>query len=204
MKLFGSPTSPFVRKVTVLLHEVGLQDQVEVVHTNPFDADPELVAANPASQVPTLITPAFEPELSLFDSRVICEFLDGKHEQTCFFPPSGAARFKALRTQSLADTVMGATVSLRLEHLRPEAQRSPEHIARWLRTVRNSLTVLAQELPELPAEPTIAHIAQGCALAYLDLRLSAEPWRNNHEGLARWYGVWANRPSMRATAFPGA
>ena len=199
MKLFVSPTSPYARKVLVLAHEVGVIDAIEVVATNPFEQDPALVAANPLSKVPTLVV---SDELVIFDSRVICEYVDGLHDHTRFIPPAGQSRWRALRTQSLAEGVCDAAIGVRLESLRPEPQRSAETEARHLGAIRRSLAVLDTELPSLPAEPNIAHVSIGVALAYLDLRVGQLAWREEHEALARWFAAWSNRPSMVATAFP--
>lgn len=199
MKLFFSPTSPYVRKVLVLAHEIELVERITVVPVNPFEQSEALVAANPLSKVPTLV---LDDGLTLFDSRVICEYLDLRHDGTRFFPPAGASRWKALRTQALADGVIDSAVALRLESLRPEAQRSQPTEERLLGAIRRGTATLADELADLPAQPTIAHIATGCALAYLDLRVAHDPWRERHEGLARWFTAWAARPSMVATAHP--
>lgn len=200
MKLFASKTSPYTRLVLVLAYEVGLRDQLSCVFTNPFDSSPELVAANPLSRVPTLVV---DEALTLVDSSIICAYLDELHEGIRFFPP-GAARWRALRTAGIAEGVIDATLALRLESLRPEGTRSEAVAQRHLAAIRRGLAVLEAELARLRAEPTIAHITLGCALAYLDLRLASEPWRADHPQLARWYEAWASRPSMIATVHPGA
>ena len=200
MQLYVSRTSPYARKALVLAHEVGLVDKIEVIETNPFDSAPELLAHNPLSKIPTLVT---HDDQVLYDSRVICEYLDSLHDGLRFIP-AGSSRWRVLRFAALAEGLMDATVALRLESLRPEAQQSEEAEARYLRAVRRSLQRAEAELDELRAEPTVAHLGLGCALAYLDLRLASEPWRDNHEGLARWFTAWSNRPSMVATAPPRA
>ncbi len=100
--------------------------------------------------------------------------------------------------------MIDASFAHRLEAIRPEAIRSEAAAARHLAAIRRGLAVLEAELPQLRAEPTIAHVTLGCALGYLDLRLPAEPWRTNHPQLARWHEAWSGRPSMRATVHPGA
>ncbi len=199
MKLYISRTSPYARKVLVLAHEVNLVDQLETVVTNPFDQEPALVGANPLSKVPALVV---SDELSLFDSRVICEFLDTLHDEARMYPPSGQARWRVLRHQALAEGVMDAAVGFRLEALRPDGQRSQTTTDRYLSTIRRALAALDSKLADLHAEPTIAHVALGVALSYLDLRVRAEPWRDASSALARWFEAWAERPSMVATAFP--
>ncbi|HHO52659.1 MAG TPA: glutathione S-transferase family protein, partial [Deltaproteobacteria bacterium] len=168
------------------------------VFTNPFDSSPELVAANPLSKVPTLVV---DESLTLVDSSIICAYLDELHDEIRFFP-TGAARWRVLRTAGIAEGVIDATLALRLESLRPEGTRSAAGSERQLAAVRRGLGVLEAELPELRAEPTIAHVTLGCALAYLDLRLASEPWRGIHPQLARWYEAWSSRPSMVATVHP--
>jgi glutathione S-transferase len=197
MKLFYSAASPYVRKVMVLAHETGLVDQIELVPTAvaPTLVNAEVAAENPLVKVPTLI---IDQGASLYDSRVITEYLDGLHGGRRFFPAAGPARWTALRRQATADGLLDAALLIRYEHmLRPEPQRWPAWTDGQFRKLRQALATLATE--ELGDELTIGEIAAGCALGYLDFRYPDEDWRAAHPTLATWYARIAERPSFVAT-----
>lgn len=193
MKLFYSPTSPFVRKVRLAADALGLTDRIELVTTDAFASKRELLAVNPLSKIPALVT---DDGTALFDSPVICEYLDAQVDGISLFP-EGAGRWRALRTQALADGMMDATVLTRLESLRPEAQRSEAFVARQTAAVGRGLELLDAEVPE---GFDIGAIAVGCALGYLDLRLASLDWRASHPALAAWFADVSERPAMKTTA----
>ena len=195
MKLFYSPTSPSARKVRIVIDEIGIPG-VRPILVNPF-ADPgELNVHNPLDKVPALVTDAGE---TLYDSPVICEYLDAQFGGQLF--PEGAARWPALRTQALTDGIMDAVVAIRLESLRPPERRLEP--TRSLAAVQRGLAAIAPSPPN-PLEHgfTIAHIGVICALGYLDLRLSAHPWREAHPNLGAWYATMLKRPSVHLTRHP--
>ena len=196
MKLRYSPTSPYVRKVTVTAIETGLDGRIERVPTTPGDAGTDLPADNPLGKVPALITDGGE---ALFDSLVICEYLDSLHEGARLFPPAGGARWAALRLMALADGTLDAAVARLLEKRRPESERSPSWMERQTRVVERSLDALEDGVAALGEAITIGHIAQGCLLGFLDFRVAEEDWRPGRPGLAAWFETFARRPSMTAT-----
>lgn len=197
MKLFYSGASPYVRKVMVLAHETGLADRIELV---PASVAPTLVnavvaAENPLVKVPTLLLTDGQ---SLFDSRVIVEYLDTLHSGRRLFPAEGPARWAALRRQAIGDGLLDAALLIRYENnLRPEPQRWKEWTDGQFRKLRQALASLAAE--PLGAEPTIGEITAGCALGYLDFRFPEEDWRAAHPSLAGWFARIAERPSFVAT-----
>jgi glutathione S-transferase len=197
MKLFYSGASPYVRKVMVLAHETGLADRIELV---PASVAPTLVnavvaAENPLVKVPTLLLTDGQ---SLFDSRVIVEYLDTLHAGRRLFPAEGPARWAALRRQAIGDGLLDAALLIRYENnLRPEPQRWKEWTDGQFRKLRQALAVLAAE--PLGAEPTIGEITAGCALGYLDFRFPEEDWRAAHPSLAGWFARISERPSFVAT-----
>jgi len=198
MQLFYSAASPYVRKVMVLAHETGLVDRLELVTTTvaPTLVNADVAAENPLVKVPTLVRDG--DGASLFDSRVIAEYLDTLHGGRRLFPAEGAARWTALRRQAIADGVLDAAVLTRYEtFLRPEPQRWPAWIDGQFRKIRQALAALAAE--GLDEELTIGEIAAGCALGYLDFRFPEENWRAAHPALAAWYARIAERPSFLAT-----
>jgi glutathione S-transferase len=197
MKLYYSPTSPYVRKVSVTALETGLEANLERVPTNVSAPDAALAAANPLAKVPALIT---DDGLVLFDSPVICEYLDSLHGGRRLFPDQDPERWQALRRQALADGLLDAAVLCRMETFRPEARRWPEWTEQQWAKVTRALDVLEAEAASQPPEPpTIGDIAVGCALGWLDFRALAGDWRPGRPQLAAWYEVFAARPSMQAT-----
>jgi glutathione S-transferase len=194
MKLRYSPASPFARKVVVLAIETGLDSRVQRVATIPGDPASGLAPENPLSKVPSL---TLEDGSALYDSPVICEYLDSLYQGAKMFPPAGAARWTALRRQALADGMMDAAVLRRGESRRPAGEQSPTFLE--LQRGKVAAGVAALEAENLGGGIDIGLISIGCALGYLDFRFAAEPWRAGHPKLAHWFESFAKRPSMAAT-----
>lgn len=206
MKLRYSPTSPYVRKVMVVANETGLVDRIERIPTSvaPTKRNDDMARENPLVKVPSVTT---DDGLVLYDSPVICEYLDTLHAGTKIFPASGKPRWVALRQQALGDGILDAAILGRYETGRPAQFQWPDWIDAQLRKVRGALSALEMECEggELGdvaagAAPTIGHVAIGCALGYLEFRYAGEEWRTRHRCLAKWYDVFAQRKSMQATA----
>ena len=197
MQLRYSPTSPYVRKVSVLAIETGLSGQIDRVLTKPWDPQTDLGSANPLGKVPALMTP---DGVEIFDSRVICEHLDEMHDGERFFPLEPETRSIALRLQALADGILDAAI-LRLieERRRPGEYCWPAWSDRQTATMNRSLDWLEERHSLLDSRLTIGSIAVGCMLGYLDFRYAAENWREGRDGLASWYSDFAQRPSMHST-----
>ena len=201
MNLMHSPTSPYVRKVMVMAIETGLDRKIEKrsVTTTPAAPHPDVVARNPLAKVPSLKADG----LVLYDSPVICEYLDTRHKKKKFFPGKGKARFNALRQQALGDGLLDAALLVRYElTLREEPMRSAAWQKAQMAKIRNALDQMEKEAASLKGSPTIGHVAFACALGYLDFRFPDEGWRNGHKKLAKWYDKFAQRPSMKATVPP--
>jgi glutathione S-transferase len=196
LKLRWSATSPYSRKVIVTAIETGLDRWVERIPSDIRDPHSDIVRDNPLGKIPALITEGGEV---LYDSPVICEYLDSLHDGRKLFPPAGGARWTALRRQALADGITDAAVLRLVESRRPAAQQSPGWIEKQRQVIERGLDVLEEEVAGITGGVTIGHIAIGCALGYLDFRLAGEDWRPSRPGLARWYGEFASRPSMRET-----
>ena len=204
MKLFSSPTSPFVRKILIQLHESEMSDRVELIDLSATGLSPvspvqELDARNPLGKIPALVL----EEDTLFDSRVIAEYLDTLHGGPRLLPASGPERFAALRQVALADGICDAAVLVRYETVvRPEALRWGAWVEGQLAKIRRAVAVLDGE--GLADRVHLGTIAAAVALGYLDLRYpDADLWRTAHPGLVTWYERFAERPSMRATAPTG-
>jgi glutathione S-transferase len=197
MKLRYSGTSPYVRKVMIVARETGLADRIELVPASvaPTTLNPEIAAENPLVKVPTLVIDGGQ---SLFDSRVIVEYLDTLHAGRRLFPAEGPARWTALRRQAIGDGLLDAALLIRYENnLRPEPQRWKEWTEGQFRKLRQALAALAEE--NLGTEPTIGEITAGCALGYLDFRFPDEDWRAAHPQLGNWFAKISERPSFVAT-----
>ena len=198
MQLRYLRTSPYVRKVMVCAHELGLADRIETIDTRPQEDEESLCEHNPLSKVPALITDDGEV---LYDSPVVCEYLDALAGNR-LFPPSGPARWTALRRHALADGILDAAVARRYESQRPEEIQHEPWVTRQKRKIERALDYFEGEADALAhgnSPITIGEIAVGCALGYLDLRFEADDWRRNRPALASWYEDFAERPSMRKT-----
>jgi glutathione S-transferase len=199
MELWHSPTSPYVRKVCVLIAEAGIAG-VRLVPsaTKPLAPDPGVVAQNPLGKVPALRT---ETGAVLYDSRVICRYLDARAGAGLY--PEGEALWPVLTREALADGIMDAAILMVYEGLqRPEELRSPAWVeAQWTKIARALDAAEGEGVPAGGA-PDIGQIALGCALGYLDLRHGARDWRAGRPRLAAWEAVFAARPSMQATRPP--
>ena len=196
MKLYYSPTSPFVRKVNLLAIEAGLETKIEHLPTNPWQAEKELVAENPLSQVPTLIT---DEGMTIYDSRVICEYLDSLHTGEKLFPETGKQRWQALQLQSLADGILDAGILRFLEAKRELALRSADWDLMQKRAISRGLASLEDSVSEWKNDLNIGVITVACLLGWLDFRFSHEDWKSEHTKLCQWFTGFSLRPSMLAT-----
>ena len=197
MKLCYSPTSPYVRKVVILAQEAGLGDRLERIDSNAWsEADP-LPNTNPLGKVPALVTDEGE---ALYDSGVICEYLDSLHDGAKFFPANGDARWRALRQHALANGILDAAILAMLENKRrPEALRWEAWSTRQTDKIVRGLDKLDSEAAGLGESPDIATITVACALGYLDFRFADLDWRQGRPALAAWYETFSQRPSFQAT-----
>ncbi len=196
MKLRFSPISPYVRKVCVVAHETGLFGRLDLVPTNVWASDTDIGRDNPLGKVPALATDGGEV---LYDSPVICEYLDSLHDGARLFPPAGGARWTALRRQALGDGILDAAVLRLLESKRKDTERSASWLERHRTAIERALDALEDEVADFGRAITIGHVAIACALGYLDFRFPADNWRHRRPALTRWHGEFAQRPSMTRT-----
>jgi glutathione S-transferase len=194
MKLFYSPASPFVRKVMACAVFREIDGQIELIPTVAGNSPPDLIAANPLSKVPCLIT---EDGVALFDSPVICEYLDTLDGAMPLFPRGGGPRWLALKHQAMGDGIMDAAVLRRGESLRPQEAARDAVMARQKAAVDRTVAMLEAEPPHLAVD--IGAIAIGCALGYLDFRFAHEPWRPTAPKLAAWFAEFGRNPCMART-----
>ncbi|WP_068117522.1 glutathione S-transferase [Tropicimonas marinistellae] len=197
MQLYHSPASPFVRKVLVTLRETGQIDDVEIVPASgtPLDSGTMPIFWNPLGKIPTLVR---DDGPALFDSRVICRYLDTR---------AGAALYpekrlwEVLTLEALADGIADAAVLMVYEgRCRPEEKIHDFWVeGQWAKIAR-ALDVLEDRWTSHLAGPLdIGQIAVGCTLGYLDFRHGERDWRTGRDALAKWEMQFAARPSMQAT-----
>jgi len=202
MKLYYTKTSPYSRKVRLVIREKGLEHLVEEIVVDPFRDDPELQAVNPLGKVPAL---RLDDGETLFDSPVICQYLDGLTELCPLLPAAGWERWSTLRWEALADGIADAAYNMVMERRRPAPEQSPSWIGHWSREIQRALDELERRIPELNGDPTLAQLAVGAAVGYLDFRVpellyeAQSPQVAAFPRLQTWYETFATRPSMAAT-----
>lgn len=201
MKLFFSATSPYARKVRVTAAELGCAGRLELVAVDTWKPGAQLEACNPLARVPTLLCP---DGLVLYDSPVICEYLDAVFGSGALLPQEAPARWRVLRLQALGDGLMDLAVERFVELARQPDRRDAAWLERTERGIQRIVGRLAAEsLP--PADlPDLGGISLACALGYVELRYPSFPWRQSVPAVGRWMEGWERRASMRSTRPEGA
>jgi glutathione S-transferase len=196
MKLYWSPRSPFVRKVMVCAHELGLSDRIEKVYAlvAMTRTNPEVMQVNPIGRIPALVT---GEGIVLYDSRVICEYLDTVYGASRLFPRETPRRWDVLRRLALGDGMLETLVLWRSEHSRPAGERSAATLAAFEQKAASALEALENDAAT--RELDIGDIAIGCALGYLDFRYARLGWRAQAPRAAAWFETFNARPSMQQT-----
>ena len=195
MKIFFAPASPFVRKCLVAAAELGLRERIELVSAaaHPVNRDKNVVAHNPLGKIPTLLA---DDGSVLYDSRVICEYLNALGDGH-LLPREGNARWSVLAEQALADGICDAAVLTRYETFaRPEPLRWNEWIAGQLEKVTSGLDFIEERAAGFADRVDLGTIAFGCALGYLDFRFASLAWRDSRPHAAAWFERFGERPSM--------
>lgn len=196
MILHWSPKSPYVRKVMMVAHELDVAGQLTLVRSVAamLKPNPAIMQVNPLSKIPTLVTDAGG---TLFDSVVICEYLNDRAQGT-LFPREGDARWQSLRWHALGDGLLDALILWRNERER-DVPLEPLMAAFALK-LDATLAVLESEGPLLEAAPfAIGHVAVLCALGYVDYRFADYGWRGRAPHLATWFQTMQARPCVAAT-----
>lgn len=202
LTLYFNPASPFARKVLVLLHETGQVERValKLTQLTPVAPDQALIGDNPLGKLPALVLAQGEV---LYDSRVICEYLDGQHAGKSLLP-GDTSRWRRLTLAALADGMLDAAVLIRYEQaLRPaQKQWAPWLDNQGLKIERALQHLEHAGMAELTASFDIASIGVACTLGYLDFRQPQLGWRERYPQLAAWYAEVSQRPSMIASQPP--
>ncbi|WP_233235034.1 glutathione S-transferase family protein [Bordetella sp. LUAb4] len=195
MKLHWSPRSPFVRKVMIVLYETGMAERVELVRTPVAMDKPNLalMADNPLLKLPTLV---LDDDVALYDSRVICAYLD-QLAGAGLLPIDPQERLTAERRQALGDGLLDVLLLYRQERAKPPARQTPAWLDAFAVKVSAVLACLETEAAALRTTRfDLGLIAIGCALSYLDYRFADLPWRARHPALAAWHETFRARPSV--------
>lgn len=206
MRLIASLTSPYVRKVRIVLAEKKLDYRLEL--DDPWGAQPLVAQHNPIGKVPCLI---IEGGDALYDSRVIVEYCDTLSPLGRLIPERGRERAEVRTWEALADGVLDAAIAARMEQVwsgRPPEQRSQAWIDRQMGKIDSGLVAMADGLGDGPwccgLHLSLADIAVGCALGYLDFRFPQVDWRTRHPNLVRLLDKLSQRPSFIQTQPPQA
>jgi len=201
LKLYQSPTSPYVRKILVLLHETGQMQDVELVGATGTPVDPGSMplAQNPLGKIPALERgegPA------LYDSRVICRYLDDRAGGRLY--PKPPRLWDTLVLEATADGMLDAAILMVYEtRLRPENLRLEAWVeGQWAKIARALEAVEASWMEHLHGPLDMGQVAIACALGYLDFRHGDRDWRKRCPRLKAWYADFAKRPAMEATVPP--
>jgi glutathione S-transferase len=198
MKLYWSPNSPYARKVVVVAKELRIDDRVKLIETSavPTKENSELSALNPLTRIPTLQLNTGE---TLFDSSLICEYLD-EFADGGLLPALGPARRQVFKLELFGLDIMDRAVVCRQETLRPEGYRWSGWVDAQFDRIGKILDVLDANVPAL--DPDLGTITVGCALEYLDFRFGDRPWRSPRPHLTAWQQQLALRPSIASTRHP--
>ena len=197
MKLVYSPPSPFVRKVTTLIHHANLNDRIELINvkTTALSVAEEARAANPLGKIPVMI---LEDGKAIFDSRVITRYLDD-FAGLNLYPRDKI--YDILTLEALADGIMESAVSITYESkLRPQNEQSPSWMeAQWSKVLHAIKALDDGQFQAMDSEMNMGQIAVACALGYLDFRHNARQWRSGHSDLASWNDKMMKLPAIIKT-----
>ena len=198
MKFYSSPTSPYVRKVLLLLKETGQIDDVEIEMAGGTPLDPGTI---PITQNPLGKIPALERVggVTLYDSRVICRFLDDRAGAGLY--SEGARTWELLTLEATADGILDAAILMVYEsRVRPENKQFSDWIEGQYAKIDRALDAIETRwMSHLSGPLNIGQIAVGCALGYLDLRMEDRNWRKGRDGLSAWFETFSERESMKDT-----
>ena len=199
MKLIYASASPFARKVRILIKELQLENSVHLQNAGavtPVSNNAELNLLNPLGMLPAL---QLDSGASIYDSPVICEYLNHIADGD-FFPSNSERRFRALGLQALGDGMLDISVAIRYETaIRPQELRWQTWIDHQFEKVERGLDALEARCDQFEASPLIGEITVACVLGYLDFRYEDRDWRNRHPKLSGWYDQIQNRESIAAT-----
>jgi glutathione S-transferase len=196
MELKFSPLSPYVRKVSVTAHELGIAQRIRLTPVKTREEPDKIAPFNPLGKIPTLVT---DSGAVLYDSPVICEYLDAEFGNHRLLPASGARRWDILTRVALADGTIDAAILVRQERLRAAEKQAQDWIDWQLRKVYAGLDQMERSVETFGESLDLGQIALACALGYMPLRLAELEGLPKWPRLKAWYDVLAQRESFRLT-----
>ncbi len=195
MKLYHNPASPYTRKVMLFAHETGLVDGIELLPIMVWQETDRIREANPLGKIPALVT---DDGTVLYDSTVICAYLDSLHDGPKMIP-DGDARWPVETLHALAQGMTDAALTLRADVMRGRDKDPDDYANRMRETVQKAVGEAERRLSEIEGAVNLGTCALAAGLAYVDFRFPDLNWRDGHPGIAAWYAAFSERPSMRAT-----
>ena len=197
MKLHYTAASPFCRKALVTAIECGVDDRMEIVVTNPHLSEPDFVSLNPFSKVPTLV---LDDSTVLFESLLICEYLDGLAGGGRVLPRQGWARLQILRKHAIGNGIMEACVLRQVESLRAKEPDREKNIARQQAITERALDQIETVVDSFGEDMDLGNISVAVSLGYIDFRFGNDSWRNHRPKLEKWYAKLSTRRSFVETS----
>ncbi len=198
MKLIGSHTSPYTRKVRIVLAEKKIE--YDFVVDSPWANDSKVPDYNPLGKIPVLV---LDDDTALFDSRVIVEYIDNVTPNNKLFPAPNRERIEVKRWEALADGLCDAAVAALLERKRPAGEQSADWVERQFAKVKRALAFMSEELDEksfcMGTHISMADLALGTALGYLNFRFPEIAWQADHPNLSKLYDKLMQRPAFADT-----
>jgi len=196
MKLYYAPPSPYSRKVRVFIEEKKLDSQVDAEIFNPYGADTSrLTSSNPLGKIPTLLLTNGE---TMYDSSVICEYLNLCNDETDFIGNS-EDRIRNLRQNALANGIMDAAFNI-VSEKRRDTEHSQHWIMRWLSAIERGVGAIEKDIAEFDSdEINLGKISMASAIGYVDFRLTDNDWRSRNPSVFEWFDEFSKRDSMKNT-----
>ena len=196
MKGYATPASPYARKVRMAQIETGQPDLIDWTMLTREQRAEQIPAINPLGKIPVVVMESGE---ALYDSPVICAWVDAQHGGRKLIPDTAPERWQVLRLEALGDGLGEAVVAVGLELGKPEEERSQAVIARQGGKVMSALAALDKQAPAFRDQLSMGEIAVACAIGYMEYRNVAPGWRDDFRALAGWYNSLADRPSFAET-----
>ena len=200
MKLLARPASPFARKVRVMAREIGLNNKIEeIMFSSPEEMKEEMPKYNPLGKIPTLI---LDDQTVIYDSKVICEYLDFMHKGEKFFPIQSDVRWKTILLQALADGVAEAIIIAAMnKFMRPKEYVHEPAISYQLEKVDRGLLEINSTVDKFEQLGKIGPLSVACTIGYIDFRFPDLGWRAKNKDLDAWYSNYSNGKFMKDTEF---
>ncbi len=198
MKLYITNRSPFARKALIMAIEKGLAEKIKIIPVDLSNKPKELIEANPLGQVPTLV---LENGHSIYDSPVICEYIDGLNDNPKLIPSQISYRIEVLRTEALTDGMVESAIKIYFENLKPSEKQDKATLNKHYEILDRGFDMLDRICKTFHIEQlfTLAEISTASALGYISFRLTNYNWQEKHKKLAEWYNKFSLRDSLQKT-----